>query len=45
MGNIFILCHGLNDKGLHDFEKLLLANYWGAAAPPGCYGPVYMLLD
>jgi hypothetical protein len=30
MGNM-----GLNDKGLHDFEKkLLLANYWGAAAPP-----------
>ena len=38
MGNIssfFAVCHGLNDKGLHDFEKKrLLANYWGAAAPP-----------
>jgi hypothetical protein len=48
MGNIssfFAVCHGLNDKRLHDFEKRMIISKLfgrGAAAPrpsPGCYGP------
>ena len=50
MGNIsfFAVCHGLNDKGLHDFEKRMIISKLlrgvggGAAAPPRCYGPVRM---
>jgi hypothetical protein len=38
MGNIFILavCHGLNDKGLHDFEK---------SPPSGCYTALNSLVE
>jgi hypothetical protein len=40
MGNIsfFSVCHGLNDKGLHDFEKRMIISKLlrggGACSPP-----------
>jgi hypothetical protein len=46
MGNM-----GLNDKGLHDFEKKNYLQIIGGGCsphpppPPDCYGPVYMMLD
>jgi hypothetical protein len=34
-GVFFAVCHGLNDKGLHDFEKrMIISKLLGAAAPP-----------
>ena len=42
ISSFFAVCHGLNDKGLHDVEKrMILSNYWGGGCP-GCYGPVRM---
>jgi hypothetical protein len=39
ISSFFAVCHGLNDKGLHDFEKRmiiskLLGGGWAAAPPP-----------
>jgi hypothetical protein len=42
MGNIssfFAVCHGLNDKGLHGFEKRMISKLLGGLQSPGCYGP------
>ena len=46
--SFFAVCHRLNDKGLHDFEKrMIISKLLGGGgvqppppAPPGCYGPV-----
>jgi hypothetical protein len=49
ISSFFAVCHGLNDKGLHDFEKKMTISKLlgggcsapGPPPPPGCYGPVF----
>jgi hypothetical protein len=41
---LFAVCHGLNYKGLHDFEKRLIISklLGGGGCNPLSYGPVRM---